>query len=161
MGRWRRGTICLRTQKQETDRQPGERLSYSNIAYDLLGNLLAKVTGQPFERAMRERLLIPAGMPNSTFLLAEAPPERLAVPHLRAPEMVVNHVYPYHRADAPASFLHSTVDAVQQWTGDSFLVFRHHRLRTGAGFLRIAIESTRAGVYTIEQFFRALLEIGG
>jgi CubicO group peptidase (beta-lactamase class C family) len=94
---------------------PGERLSYSNMAYDVLGDMLAKVTGKSFERAMQEQLMIPSGMPNSTFLLAEVPPERLAVPHLRAPEMVVNPVYPYHRADAPASFLHSTLLDMCQW----------------------------------------------
>ena len=37
------------------------------------------------------------------------------MPHLRTPEMIVNPVYPYHRADAPASFLHSTVVDMCHW----------------------------------------------
>jgi len=57
----------------------------------------------------------PAGMPSSTFLLEDVPPHRLAVPHLRSPEMRVNPVYPYHRADAPASFLHSTTLDMCHW----------------------------------------------
>lgn len=101
--------------KRKLVADPGERLSYSNIAYNVLGDLLAKITGQTFERAMREQLLISAGMPNSTYLLDEVPHDRLAVPHLRAPEMVVNPIYPYHRADAPASFLHSTVLDMCHW----------------------------------------------
>jgi len=43
------------------------------------------------------------------------PVARLAVPHLRAPQMVVNPIYPYHRADAPASFLHTSVVEMCHW----------------------------------------------
>ncbi len=94
---------------------PGERFLYSNIAYSVLGDMLAQVTGRPFEAAMREHILLPAGMPSSTFLLREVPRDRLAVPHLRAPEMIVNPIYPYHRADAPASWLHSNVLDMCHW----------------------------------------------
>lgn len=94
---------------------PGEHFAYSNIAYNVLGYLLAKISGQPFEDYLREHILCPAGMPESTLFFPEVPRNRLAVPHLRVPEMVVNPVYPYHRADAPASFLHSTVLEMCQW----------------------------------------------
>ena len=94
---------------------PGERFAYSNIAYNVLGDLIAKVSGQTFESYMKENILNPSGMPNSTFYYPEVPYERIAVPHLRAPGMVVNPVYPYHRADAPSSFLHSTVVEMCHW----------------------------------------------
>jgi len=94
---------------------PGERFAYSNIAYNVLGYLIAKISGQTFEDYLREHLLRPAGMPESTLFFPDVPRDRLAVPHLRIPEMVVNPVYPYHRADAPASFLHSTVLEMCQW----------------------------------------------
>jgi CubicO group peptidase (beta-lactamase class C family) len=91
---------------------PGERFAYSNIAYNVLGDLIAKVSGQTFEAYMKERILQPAGMDSSTFLLSEVDQRRLAVPHVRTPGLNVNPIYPYHRADAPASFLHvSVVDA--------------------------------------------------
>lgn len=94
---------------------PGERFAYSNIAYNVLGYLIAQVSGQTFEDYMREQILRPAGMPESTFFPLEVPRDRLAVPHLRAPGMIVNPIYPYHRADAPASFLHSTVVEMCHW----------------------------------------------
>jgi CubicO group peptidase (beta-lactamase class C family) len=94
---------------------PGERFSYSNIAYNVLGHLIASVTQQTFESYMRENILLPCGMPDSTFTPAEVPPDRLAWPHLRAPEMKPNPSYPYHRADAPASFLHTTVIDLCHW----------------------------------------------
>jgi CubicO group peptidase (beta-lactamase class C family) len=101
---------------------PGERFAYSNIAYNVLGDLIAKVaeqtkgSGQTFEEYMKKHVLLPSGMPDSTFFFPEVPRDRLAVPHLRTPEMVVNPVYPYHRADAPASFLHSTTIDMCHWS---------------------------------------------
>jgi CubicO group peptidase (beta-lactamase class C family) len=94
---------------------PGERFAYSNIAYDVLGYLIARNSRQSFEDYMIEHILRPAGMTESTFFFPDVPRERLAVPHLRAPTMIVNPVYPYHRADAPASFLHSTVIDMCHW----------------------------------------------
>lgn len=94
---------------------PGERFSYSNIAYNILGDLFAKVSGTCFENAMQEQILIPSGMPNSTFMFTNVPTNLLAWPHLRSPEMRVNPIYPYHRADAPASFLHATVADMCHW----------------------------------------------
>ena len=95
---------------------PGERFSYSNIAYNLLGDLIAKTSRQTFEAYMKEHILFPAGMSDSTFLLAEVDQARQAMPHLRSPEMIVHPNYPYHRADAPASFLHSTVIDMCHWS---------------------------------------------
>jgi len=94
---------------------PGERFSYSNIAYNVLGDVLAKISAKSFENTMREQVLIPSGMPNSTYMLADIPTHRLAWPHLRSPEMKPNPSYPYHRADAPASFLHTTVVDMCHW----------------------------------------------
>jgi CubicO group peptidase (beta-lactamase class C family) len=94
---------------------PGERFSYSNIAYNVLGDLLAKVSAKSFESAMQEQILIPSGMPNSTFTLTDIPTSLLVIPHLRSPEMRVSPFYPYHRADAPASFLHTTVVDLCHW----------------------------------------------
>lgn len=94
---------------------PGERFAYSNIAYKVLGHLITKITGQTFENYMQEHILRPAGMSESTLFFPDVPRSRLAVPHLRAPEMIVNPIYPYHRADAPASFLHSSVVEMCHW----------------------------------------------
>ena len=115
---------------------PGERFAYSNIAYNVLGDLIAKLSGQTFEAYMKEQVLIPAGMPESTFFYPEVKRERLAVPHLRSPEMVVNPIYPYHRADAPASFLHSTVIEMCHWciTGLNQGIFQGRRILTPASF---------------------------
>lgn len=94
---------------------PGERFSYSNIAYNVLGDMIAQVSGKSFETYMQEQVLIPSGMSDSTFLLADVPPDLLAIPHLRSPEMKINPSYPYTRTDAPSSFLHSTILDMCHW----------------------------------------------
>lgn len=115
---------------------PGERFKYSNIAYDVLGDLIATVCGQTFEATMQEHILRPAGMCDSTFMPSEVDRQRLAVPHLRTPAMRVNPTYPYHRADAPASFLHATVVDMCHW-GTTCLqrgLYAGRRLLSPAGY---------------------------
>jgi CubicO group peptidase (beta-lactamase class C family) len=94
---------------------PGERFLYSNIAYNVLGELIAKISGVCFETYMRSHILLPVGMSDSTFYFPEVDRLRLSLPHLRTPQMTVNPVYPYHRADAPSSFLHSSLEDMCQW----------------------------------------------
>jgi CubicO group peptidase (beta-lactamase class C family) len=54
-------------------------------------------------------------MADSTFFFPDVPQDRLAVPHLRIPRMVPNPILPYHRADAPASFLYTSVIDMCRW----------------------------------------------
>jgi CubicO group peptidase (beta-lactamase class C family) len=54
------GTLRLR-------QRPGERFSYSNTGYLLLGILIETVTGTRYERWLDDELLAPLGMTRSTF----------------------------------------------------------------------------------------------
>ncbi len=47
--------------------QPGELNAYDNTGYYLLGLMLEKVTGQPYEELLRERIFAPLGM-NATIM---------------------------------------------------------------------------------------------
>lgn len=46
---------------------PGARFSYSNSGYFLLGVILEKITGEPYETLLRERIFTPAGMNDSGY----------------------------------------------------------------------------------------------
>lgn len=63
--------------------QPGERWQY-HIASDLLGVLVARVSGQPFEKFLRDRIFDPLGMKDTGF---DVPAEKIdRLPPLYAPD---------------------------------------------------------------------------
>ena len=47
---------------------PGEKFAYSNIAFECLGDVIAKVSGLSFDDYVKEHILNPAGMTESSFL---------------------------------------------------------------------------------------------
>jgi len=51
--------------------RPGERFEYSNQGINLAGHALVVTSGRPFADVMREEILAPLGMTNSTFNQAE------------------------------------------------------------------------------------------
>ena len=46
---------------------PGERFSYSNSGYVLLGYLIEKLSGKPYEQFLRENIFQPVGMANTAY----------------------------------------------------------------------------------------------
>ena len=51
--------------------QPGDRWHYSNLAYVLLGEVVERRSGIPYERYVEERLLRPLGLERTTWRRAE------------------------------------------------------------------------------------------
>jgi CubicO group peptidase (beta-lactamase class C family) len=90
---------------------PGEKYNYSNMAFNVLGDVIAKVSGQTFEDYMRENILDPLEMQQSTFLMTEVSPELAASPYvlINNKKLEKRKIYPYHRAHAPNGTLHANV----------------------------------------------------
>jgi CubicO group peptidase (beta-lactamase class C family) len=99
------------------DSPPGTKFAYSNIAFEVLGDLIAKVSGESFEGYVQKHILKPLGMKDSTLLLKEADKELLTTPHVlhRKNEVVVSKIFPYNRMHAPSSTLYSNVDDMTRW----------------------------------------------
>jgi CubicO group peptidase (beta-lactamase class C family) len=57
--------------------QPGREMIYSNINYTLLGEIVARVSGQAFEDFARERLFEPLGMSDTDYVLRDDMREKL------------------------------------------------------------------------------------
>jgi CubicO group peptidase (beta-lactamase class C family) len=95
--------------------EPGSTFSYSNAGYELLGLLLSRVLGTTFEEAVRQQVLAPLGMANSTFLRSEVPEALAAAPHVGMPLTVPGDAYPYTRRHAPSSTLHSNLAELCRW----------------------------------------------
>jgi CubicO group peptidase (beta-lactamase class C family) len=96
---------------------PGEKYSYSNIGYEILGDVIAKASRRTFEEFVATTIFRPLNMSSSTLLLAAVPRERLTVPCVRSEGglyIPAKH-FPYNRAHAPSSTLYSNVGDMLRW----------------------------------------------
>jgi CubicO group peptidase (beta-lactamase class C family) len=57
---------------------PSTGYEYSNFGFAILGRIVANVSGIPYSRYLRERILIPLGMRSTTLQVADVAPSRLA-----------------------------------------------------------------------------------
>jgi CubicO group peptidase (beta-lactamase class C family) len=61
---------------------PGERFSYSNGGYVVLGLIAERCAGTPFHELVRQRVCEPAGMADTAFLRSDELPGRVALGYL-------------------------------------------------------------------------------
>lgn len=101
--------------------EPGTSFSYSNMAYELLGDLIAKVSGKTFEDYVEGNILKPLGMKDSTLLLSKADPRLLAQGYTRPPgadsasSFRQVAAYPFNRMHSPSSDLMSNIQDMSRW----------------------------------------------
>jgi CubicO group peptidase (beta-lactamase class C family) len=93
---------------------PGREFHYSNLAYDVLADVVAKVSGVSFEQYVKDNLLAPLQMMRSSFLLSQISPALRTSPHSGIP-LTVNGVYPYNRMHAASSTMNSNVLDLSHW----------------------------------------------
>jgi len=99
---------------------PGAGMSYSNMAYEVLGDLVAKVSGISFEDYVHANILRPLGMNSSTLLLRQADPALLASGYTRPRDADYSSLhsvkaYPYNRIHSPSSDLMSSIADMVRW----------------------------------------------
>jgi CubicO group peptidase (beta-lactamase class C family) len=94
---------------------PGAGWRYSNMAFDAMGDVIAKVSGMSFEAYVKQHILDPLGMTHSTFLYPETPQSLRTTPHVWKVGPIVSEVYPYNRRHAPSSTLNSSVLEMTRW----------------------------------------------
>jgi CubicO group peptidase (beta-lactamase class C family) len=97
--------------------EPGNNWHYSNLAYDILADIISKVSGKTFEDYMMENIFNPLDMKNSDFLLSRINTELRTSPHVlyRAIVPTIPQLYPYSREHAPSSTLTSNITDMSKW----------------------------------------------
>lgn len=93
---------------------PGSEYHYSNMAYDVLADVVAKVSGKPFEQYVKANILQPLQMVRSSFLFPEIKSAWRTSPHTGIP-LKVSSIYPYNRMHAPSSTLNTNVVDLSHW----------------------------------------------
>ena len=131
--------------------QPGERWLYHTGA-DVLGVLLARACGQPFERFLRERVFEPLGMRDTAFSVPAADIGRFATSYAADPESGTLKVYdePAGRWSTPPAFPSGGAGLVS--TAPDYLAFAAMLLRGGDPILsRPSVETMTTDQLTPEQ----------
>ncbi|MFD2571399.1 serine hydrolase [Spirosoma soli] len=95
---------------------PGKQFSYNNSAYFLLGMIIEKVTGKPYEQAMREMVFQPLGMTHSGFDFINLPAQSRAFGY---DTLTADYYSPYPHYDSTvvysAGSIYSTTSDMYKW----------------------------------------------
>ncbi len=108
-----RYTLSLKDKKLIFD--PGEKWAYSNMAFEVLGNLIEKVSGMSFEGYITQNILAPLKMNQSNFLVDQRYQLLYTDGHIRQLNIEVSPTYPYNPKHAPSSTLHSNSVDMCRW----------------------------------------------
>jgi CubicO group peptidase (beta-lactamase class C family) len=131
--------------------QPGERWLYHTGA-DVLGVLIARASGQPFDAFLRERVFEPLGMSDTAFFAPPSAVDRLATSYFTNPESGALEVFdtPTGQWSSPPAFPSGGAGLVS--TADDFLAFAEMLLRGGAPILsRPSVETMTSDHLTAKQ----------
>lgn len=138
---------------------PGARASYSQAGYNLAGRIVEKVTGLPFEKAVAQLVLEPAGLSNTFFDPDDIMVRRFAVGHNRGADGTFHFARPWtswragSHGNNPGGGIVSSVSDLLRWAeyhlaaGDGTL----HRMREQTVELR---SSTLGDAFGICWFLR-------
>lgn len=95
--------------------EPGTKFSYNNSGYFLLGVILEKVTGKPYEKLLRERIFDPPGMQQSGYDSTRPLLEKRAAGYDATLDGYVNTAYMEMGEPYAAGSLYSSVDDLLRW----------------------------------------------
>jgi len=100
------------------DSDPSSKYQYSNLAYDILGYVIEKVTGSTFDDFQKENILNKSGMYNSDFRYFKIHDSLKTTPHSKrwiTKNIYERKTYPYTREHAPSSTLNSSSKDLSKW----------------------------------------------
>jgi CubicO group peptidase (beta-lactamase class C family) len=94
---------------------PGEKMSYSNSGYIVLGAIIEKVAGQSYEKFVVDNLFTPLGMSDSGYDSNSAIIKRRANGYVRGPAGFANATYIHMSIPHAAGALYSTTADLLKW----------------------------------------------
>ena len=94
---------------------PGEKYSYSNSGYVVLGAIIEKVSGQTYEKFLADNIFTPLGMNDSGYDSNAAIIKRRASGYIRTPTGYRNAGYIHMSVPHAAGALYSTTRDLLKW----------------------------------------------
>jgi CubicO group peptidase (beta-lactamase class C family) len=94
---------------------PGEKMSYSNSGYLVLGHVIERVTGASYEKFVTDNIFTPLGMKNSGYDSNTAIIPRRAAGYMPSPTGPVNAGFVHMSIPHAAGALYSTTEDLLRW----------------------------------------------
>jgi CubicO group peptidase (beta-lactamase class C family) len=117
---------------QKLTQAPGEKFALNHVGFEVLGDVIAKVSGQTFEAYMHAHLFAPLGMSQTTFSLCEVDPQWRVTPHVCRTGDTLKPVIADSRAHAPSGGLFSNLEDMTRYA----LMHLHRGTLDGIEILR-------------------------
>jgi len=95
--------------------EPGSKFSYNNSGYFLLGAIIERVTGKPYEQVLKENIFDPLGMKNTGYDHHATIIPKRASGYSKTPDGYTNAVYLDMSIPYAAGSLYSTVEDLYLW----------------------------------------------
>ena len=100
---------------RDLDFGPGEKMSYSNTGYVVLGAIIEKVSGQSYEKFVTDNIFTPLGMKDSGYDSNTAIIKRRASGYIKTPAGYLNGGYLHMSIPFSAGALYSTTRDLLKW----------------------------------------------
>lgn len=107
--------LVARFRDKPLEFQPGEKWNYSNSGYVLLGYLIEKISGQPYDKFVQENIFTPLGMKDSGYDSHSAVIVRRASGYSPSANGPVNAGYIDMSIPLSAGALYSTTEDLLRW----------------------------------------------
>jgi hypothetical protein len=107
--------IIAMSQDKPFEFAPGERWSYNNSGYVMLGAIIEKVSGKSYEEFLQERIFTPLGMTHSGYDRTKRVIPRRAAGYHKDNDGFVNAPYLSMTQPYAAGSLYSSVDDLALW----------------------------------------------
>ena len=106
--------------------EPGTDISYSNLAFDILGYIVEKISHQSFEKHVYEKILKPSGMMNSSFDYYKINANRRSSPHIKneiSKNVELSKIYPFNKEHSPCGTLNSCTYDLSKWIVENLAIY--------------------------------------
>ena len=95
--------------------EPGSKYTYNNSGYFLLGAIVERVTGKPYEQVLKENIFDPLGMKNTGYDHHNTILPKRASGYSKTPDSYTNAAYLDMSIPYAAGSLYSTVEDLYLW----------------------------------------------
>jgi CubicO group peptidase (beta-lactamase class C family) len=107
--------LVARFRDKPLDFQPGDKMSYSNSGYVLLGYLIEKISGESYEKFVQENIFTPLGMKDSGYDSNSAIILHRSAGYAPGPNGPINAGFINMTVPLSAGALYSTTEDLLRW----------------------------------------------